>query len=583
MADQAIDDGSWWGDPLSGIDTLPGSTTTDTYDIPGLDPTNPGYPGDPGAPTNLYPDAPPPATGAPASGAPASGATTNTGGVLGSLGSLFGGSSGLANLGVYGGIGALGMYEAGKARDETKQYGQTLQAEGQPFYDAATGALQRYQTGTLLPWQSAQIQDFITSSDQQVKQLLSQNGMVDSSVLATQTQQIQRQAMEMTGQFIDQSMKDSIALLGASQPFLMGAVNTAMQADQQYASTVQQFLGSLAQAYAYQAAGQAGSKGNSAGGGGILGAAGGLLGQGGSTVANWLKGLVGGGGSPSAQGGAAGDIAGDIAGIGIGKGLSSATGTPPGASVSAEPIDGVATPAAVAPIGLAAEAYSALGSGVPSITVEGLTSGGEVAGGATTALTNAGAAPEASGVLQAASTSEAIGNAIATGGPIAVAALIAYGFADAIGKWTAGNPQGNVTRDWNQMLGGATPDNVYQWLHDGVDAKQFTQAQADQMWAGIQRDAAADPNYWSTLTQHMQQSTDAVINATSQWGPYAGQSMNPIAGGGTTEPNVPTGSPWPMVGQLPPQAVDVPQPTPFDIGQPDFDINSISNFYGKPA
>jgi len=523
--------GGWWGsDPSQGAvtDESPGSTVTDTYDIPGFDPTNPGYPGDPSAPGNLYPDAPPDTSSTPGA---SPGGGLNLGSIGSGLSSLFGGGSGLANLGVYGGIGALGLYEAGKARDETKQYGATLQKEGQPFYDAATGALQRYQTGTLMPWQSAQIQDFISSSDQQVKQILSQNGMVDSTVLAGQTQQIQRQAMEMTGQFIDQNMKDSISLLGAAQPFLMGAVNTAMQADQQYAKTVQEFLGSLAQAYAYQAAGQAGNKaGGAAGGGGILGAAGGLLNKAGGAIGDWLGG-AGGAGSTAA------DVAGAVGGIGAGAGISGVPGgapTPDG-SVSVEPGATGSLPSTI-PIGIGGGIGGALGGGVPagSISVEGLT--GATGGAGPTAVVGGGAAaaPEAPGVLSAGSTSEAIGNAIATGGPIAVAALIAYGFADAIGKWTAGNPQGNVTRDWNQMLGGVTPSNAYQWLQDGVDAKQFTRAQADQMWATMQRDAAADPNYWNTLTQHLRQSTDAV----NQSGRQIGSQSQGQGSQGTTEPQI---------------------------------------------
>lgn len=206
------------------------------------------------------------------------------------IGSLFGGNgSGLSGLGPYAAVGALGMSEAGKARSQGEQYGQALQAEGAPFQAAAQAQLAQYNSGQLLPWQQQTITDFTTSSSQQVKQLLANSGISDSSALASQSQQIQSQAITMTGQYMNQALTNAQSLMGTAAPFLMGAVQTEMQADQNYANSVQQFMASLAQAYAYQTAGKAsgGGTGTAAGGGGSSG-------SGISGIAKQVGGLLGG-------------------------------------------------------------------------------------------------------------------------------------------------------------------------------------------------------------------------------------------------------------------------------------------------
>jgi len=249
----------------------------------------------------------------------------------------------------------LDQYNAGTLRpdqqklvDFTTQQGQNLIQSGSALSTIAQQAFQDYQAGKLPAADEKRLQDQVAAQKQAVRQRLQSSGITDSTILTSQDQLIDDQAMQQrqslldarfaTGnQAYDQWLKSTEAgqqlqLQGqqfASQAFetmlndalgfsqagmepVAQSIALAMQSDKDLSDSITQLLGNLASAYAYTVAGPGNAQ--TAGGAAGAGKAGGAGGS------NLLQSIVGGissisnlwsgigklfGGGPKAAGGEA--------------------------------------------------------------------------------------------------------------------------------------------------------------------------------------------------------------------------------------------------------------------------------------
>jgi hypothetical protein len=223
--------------------------------------------------------------------------------------------------------------------------GQTLEDSAAPLSAIAQEAYQAYQSGTLPPADEQRLQEQVAAQKQQVAQQLASAGITDSTILAGHYAQIDNQATETRQQLLDarfatgnqaydqwltattegQQLKAEAAKFAATsldtmltQSLNLGAEGMApitqaiqlqIQSDAALSAQVNQLMGNLAAAYAYQTTGGKPP--------GTAGAAG--------SIANLVsKGL--GGGAPGGGGPSATDIA-NIENSGVDYGLGSTTQT----------------------------------------------------------------------------------------------------------------------------------------------------------------------------------------------------------------------------------------------------------------
>lgn len=304
-------------------------------------------------------------TGA-AGGASGAKANTTSSGLTDWLKNFLMGSpgNGLSGLGPYAAVGALGINQAKSAQKENEKRADELKALGQPFIDQANATLKQYQSGTLRPDQQnvvdlakqqgadilgsvsplqkiaqqafadysagklpeadeLKMQQSVQAQKQQVRDMMSRNGITDSSILAGQDQQIDNQAkiarqdllnqrfatgnqaydewltgtragqqLQMQGQqFASQAfetmLQDSLQLGAEGMAPMSEAIALKIQSDAQLSQQINDLLGNLASAYSYAVAG--GGAGAAAGGGG----GGGGGGAGGNTLASIVSGIGG--------------------------------------------------------------------------------------------------------------------------------------------------------------------------------------------------------------------------------------------------------------------------------------------------
>lgn len=84
--------------------------------------------------------------------------------------------------------------------------GQTLINSASPLASIANTAFANYQAGQLQPGQQQQIDAWTTSQKQQLQQMLSQNGIEDSSVMASQEAAIDSQATQLKANLMAQNL-----------------------------------------------------------------------------------------------------------------------------------------------------------------------------------------------------------------------------------------------------------------------------------------------------------------------------------------------------------------------------------------
>lgn len=416
----------------------------------------------------------------------------NTSGLLSSLGSLLS-SSGinsntLSGLGPYLGVAGYGIYQANQSQKQNNQLAGQVGALGQPFTDAARQQLTQYNSGQLLPNQQkavdlataagqslidsgamlstiaqqafaqynsgqlnpadqVKLDQQVAAQKQQVRQMLSQQGIADSTVLAgydqqidnqalmtkqslldarfatgdqaynqwltstTQGQQLQIQAQQYATQQFQQMLSDAMGLGSTGMQPMEQAVALQIQGNDQLSQQVSQLLGNLAAAYAYQQGKAASAQGGGAGSGSTAGAsgAGSTLNKllGGGSAAGPLAGLDV--GAINSQGAAAaapnaGDLAsltGDVSNLSLPSNVLSGLDTSGVGGAAAGSLAGLSTPAisasAVGPgaADLASLQGSAAGATLPSSAGAGLVAGSDAGSGASLsgmgALAGAGA------------------------------------------------------------------------------------------------------------------------------------------------------------------------------------------------
>lgn len=88
--------------------------------------------------------------------------------------------------------------------DTSQQQGSDLMSAAAPLSAIAQQAYQNYQSGTLPPADEQRIKDQVAQQQQQIRQQLASQGITDSSILAGYDQQIQNQADETRQQLLDQ-------------------------------------------------------------------------------------------------------------------------------------------------------------------------------------------------------------------------------------------------------------------------------------------------------------------------------------------------------------------------------------------
>lgn len=302
------------------------------------------------------------------------GASGGGGGVADFLKNFFLGQPGqgtLGGLGPYAAVAGLGINQAKSAQTSAEKQADQLKQLGQPFSDQAKSMLDQFNSGKLRPDQQAvadlakqqgsdilgsvsplqkiaqdafaqyssgklndadelKLQQQVQAQKQQARDLLSRNGISDSSVLAAQDQQIDNQAsvmrqdllnskfatgnqaydswltgtregqqLQMQGQqFASQAfetmLNDALGLGAEGMGPMSEAISLKINSDKELAQTVSELLGNLASAYSYAVAGPGNARTtNVSGSGGAQGGGGGGGGGGG----NLLSSIVGGIGS----------------------------------------------------------------------------------------------------------------------------------------------------------------------------------------------------------------------------------------------------------------------------------------------
>lgn len=205
--------------------------------------------------------------------------------------------------------------------------GQTLMDSAAPLSAIAQAAYQNYQSGTLPPADEQRLNDQVAAQKQQVAQQLASAGITDSTILAgqnaqidnqakitrqqlldarfatgnqaydqwlsatTQGQALQAEASKFAASSLDTMLTQSLNLSAEGMQPIEESIQLEMQSNNALSAQVNQLMGNLAAAYAYQTTG-GNPPGGGASGSGVTGA-----------IANALKGLggsSGGSGGPSA-------------------------------------------------------------------------------------------------------------------------------------------------------------------------------------------------------------------------------------------------------------------------------------------
>lgn len=216
--------------------------------------------------------------------------------------------------------------------------GTALESSAAPLSAIAQAAYQNYQSGTLPAADEQRLKDQVASQKQQLRQQLASAGITDSTILAGQDQQIENQAQLTRQQLLDarfatgnvaydqwltsttqgQALQAEAAKFAATsldtmltQSLNLGAEGMApitqaiqlqIQSDAALSAQVNQLMGNLASAYAYQTTGGKPPGAAPGGGAGAPGSAGGAAGAVGA-VANLANKAFGGGGAPAGGGG----------------------------------------------------------------------------------------------------------------------------------------------------------------------------------------------------------------------------------------------------------------------------------------
>jgi len=319
----------------------------------------------------------------------------------------------------------LGEYEASQAQKTTGQLTSQLTGPSQNFVSAGVTELQQtmqgltgtpvtsgsigqqeqaaqnlgniatqYSTGKLTDAQNQQVQQYVQSQQQQIRQQLANQGITDSSVIAMYDQQIQNNAAQLTQSLIEQNttlagqaltqvqstysnlLNQSISTFGAGMGPIEDAVQLTIQQNTQIANGLQQLFGQIARGFS-------GASGGSAGGSSAVGSA---LNSVIGTIGKYLTGTSG-----STAGAAAGSIPlTNISGLGDLGSSSASLGdiTMPDINFGPDAAGG----AAAADAGLSASANEAIDSSVAAYEASSATAGaGTTAAGSTAAAADTGA------------------------------------------------------------------------------------------------------------------------------------------------------------------------------------------------
>lgn len=208
--------------------------------------------------------------------------------------------------------------------------GQTLMDSAAPLSAIAQAAYQNYQSGTLPPADEQRLNDQVAAQKQQVAQQLASAGITDSTILAgqnaqidnqakitrqqlldarfatgnqaydqwlsatTQGQALQAEASKFAASSLDTMLTQSLNLSSEGMQPIEESIQLEMQSNNALSAQVNQLMGNLAAAYAYQVTGGK-PPGGGTSGSGVTGA-----------IANALKGL----GGSSSGGVSAGDYSG---------------------------------------------------------------------------------------------------------------------------------------------------------------------------------------------------------------------------------------------------------------------------------
>jgi hypothetical protein len=227
----------------------------------------------------------------------------------------------------------LAQQQSGQLTPDKQNVVTTLNKQGQTLIDSGTTlsaiaqtAYQNYQSGTLPPADEQRLKDQVASQKQQVAQQLASAGITDSTILAgqyaqidnqasitrqqlldarfatgnqaydqwlsstTQGQALQAEASKFAASSLDQMLQQSLQLGSEGMQPIEAAIQLQIQSDAALSGQVNQLLGNLASAYAYQTTGgKPGAAGSNplaslgAAAGKALGGFGGASGGGGST------------------------------------------------------------------------------------------------------------------------------------------------------------------------------------------------------------------------------------------------------------------------------------------------------------
>jgi hypothetical protein len=193
------------------------------------------------------------------------------------------------------------------------QQGSALESSAAPLSAIAQQAYQNYQSGTLPAADEQRLSDQVNSQKQQVAQQLASAGITDSTILAgqyaqidnqatitrqqlldarfatgnvaydqwlsstTQGQALQAEAAKFASTSLDNMLQQSLGLGQEGMQPIESAIQLQIQSDAALSAQVNQLMGNLASAYAYQQTGGKPPASGGAAGGGVAGAAGSLL------------------------------------------------------------------------------------------------------------------------------------------------------------------------------------------------------------------------------------------------------------------------------------------------------------------
>ena len=433
----------------------------------------------------------------------------------------------------------LKQFQAGQLTPQQQQVVDTSQKQGSDLMSAAAPlsaiaqqAYQNYQSGTLPPADEQRIKDQVAQQQQQIRQQLASQGITDSSILAGYDQQIQNQAdetrqslldarfatgnqaydrwltttqagqqLQLQGQqyavtSLDTMLNQSLGLTAQGMEPVAQSIQLAIQSDTQLSQQINDLIGNLSAAYAYQASGGGRGLGWGAGVGGAAGSTSNLL----SSIMGGVKGVntavkgydaisgLFGGGTTGAAGAA------DAASIAGGWAADAASTDAALAGLSAD--TGLATSTTAADIAAGNEAWlSGLGGDFSA-------AGGEAAGSAAAGGGGAAAAGGGEAAGAAAGGSEAGASSAGLGAGAGVA-LAAAPFAAILGKMFL-NPDDVMLKApyWEGLSQSLQGSNVNTSAGaGGADAKKYAISDAVQEALSTPQDQvpqAIQQQVWAT-------------------------------------------------------------------------------------